>query len=72
MINTKPAEETEIPVPCCPHCGAALPVISYFNWQAGDWVILCVYCPAQSCRKTIHLQLLPNIPIAGGGKIIDA
>jgi len=70
-------ETTAVPGPCCPHCGADLLAVSYFHWEAGDWLILCVYCPEEKCRKTIHLQMLPNLAAgngtgAAGVKIIDA
>jgi hypothetical protein len=47
------------PIPCCPHCDAEMPALGLFNWQAGPWMILSLYCP--ECKKVIHMQVLPMV-----------
>jgi hypothetical protein len=50
-----------VPLPCCPHCGAELPGLGLFNWNAGSWMILAVYCSSSICRKILNMQVLPMV-----------
>lgn len=52
-------DETTNPIPCCPYCEEEMPGLGLFNWQAGVWMILSVYCPA--CRRVLHMQVLPMV-----------
>ena len=63
---------TEIPVPHCPHCSAAMATVGFFSWQNEAGIVLCVYCPNPECNKTLTFQLLPTLAGAGAGPIIDA
>jgi hypothetical protein len=47
-----------MPLPRCLHCGAELPGVALFTWQYPPFVIMCVYCPDERCRKVIHLQIV--------------
>jgi hypothetical protein len=51
------ADETTNPIPRCPHCDAEQAAIGLFNWAAGMWMILAIYC--SECHKILHLQALP-------------
>ena len=51
--------DPEIPLPCCPHCGGDMPTVGVFNWASPPVMIVCVYCPHDECRKTIHMQAGP-------------
>ena len=52
-------------VPHCPFCNAELAAVGYFNWRASGWIILCVHCPEENCRKVLHIQVLPDLEAAG-------
>lgn len=54
----------DLPIPTCPHCSADLATVGYYNWRAAGWIILCVYCPHSTCRKTLTMQVLPDIEAA--------
>jgi hypothetical protein len=48
-----------MPAPHCPHCDAELVGMGLFNWQQGNWIILCAYC--SDCLKIIHTAILPTM-----------
>ncbi len=51
---------SNLPIPRCPHCGAEMPTVNYFNWQADPWIVLAIYCPSADCHKVLNMQILPG------------
>jgi hypothetical protein len=59
MARNLISDATNNPIPHCPHCDVELPGLGLFNWAAGVWMILCVYC--SHCQKILHMQVLPMV-----------
>ena len=57
--RNQPANNVEIPVPCCPYCHEEMPTVGAFNWQMGNYVILCVFCQNPQCRASLHFEVVP-------------
>jgi len=49
--------EQAAPLPHCPYCDAEQAGLGLFNWQAGVWMILAVYCA--HCKKILNMSVLP-------------
>jgi hypothetical protein len=44
-------------IPCCPHCKAELAAPGLYNWSAGPFMLLGVYC--LGCKAVLKLDTLP-------------
>jgi hypothetical protein len=58
VVNTD-APATPV-IPHCPHCNSEMPALGLFNWQAGAYIILSLFC--STCKKVLHLQVVPVMP----------
>lgn len=58
---TATADPSKVPGPICPHCDAELPVVGFYQWAQGVFMMLGVYCP--HCRRVLSTQVIPNLEL---------